>query len=604
MAKSSTAGIYLWLYRFPFTKYLADSIRPKLLKAGISEDPQYYAARLMFYILMSLIPSIIFILLGILIIIKLYFVTLDSRYIIASLMMFVFSIIIPFITYYALVIVSLANKTDQLKTGLDSETPAFSAVFVVFLKSGLTPKSLFESLSKVTALRYISQMSRFIVKRMKYLSEGLEESLEAAIKVSPSKVFNEYISTYLTAIRTGAPVLETMISKTKDVLKTLEIMASSAADKLSGVAEIYVVWLASGYITLFLAVLLFSIFPSITGGLSLPMVGVLLVIVVPIMNLIFVLMADSAQLKFPERKMTAYKVFWISFGIGLGLIFGLLIINNEIIQFLTLSGTLKDIPITVLIFTIGLLVASIPPSIVAIREIRKGTGYDPYVVRVLRAIAEGLRAGLSPETIIKNIKNSKELGKMRKILVEVDAYLNLGLTLKDALKRAAEKIDEFSSKVALISLADMIEVGSMTPETVEILAEQIESQIRIRREYNAKVRILLYMPYVGILLAIIATILLANSILQLLTGEGSQLYSSYGPLATASLLLPAATYIVAVSALWNSFLAGFLVGKLSHGKVAMGFIHSSILVVITAILIIISLQFSLVPKISPSTYSL
>jgi len=594
---------YLSLYRFPLTNSIANSLKPKLVKAGISEDPNYFAARIVFYFLLTLVFSILFIFIGAIAFIR-YSETLETRFLGAGLILIIFAIIIPAITYFTLTNVSISNRIDQRKTGLDAETPAFAAMFIVFLKSGLSPRSLFEGLSRIAALRYVSQMAKYIVKRMRYLSEGLEESLEAALNISPSRIFNDYIATYLTALRTGAPVFETMSSKTKDVIKLLELMASSAADKLSGVAETYVVWLASGYITLFLAILLFSIFPTFSGALSLPLMGALLIIFIPLMNLVFVLIADSVQLKFPERPLTAYKVFWISLGVGLITMFTLLILNNQLIKFLTLSGTTSDVPITVLILTISLLIASVPPAIVAIREVRRGTGYDQYVVRVLRAISEGLRAGLSPEAVIKNLKNSRELGKMRSILVEIDAYLSLGLTLKDALKKASERIDEFSSKVALISLADMIEIGSMTPETIEVLAEQIESQIRIRREYNAKVKILLYMSYIGILLAIIATILLSNSILQLLTGENARIYSSYGPLATASTLIPTAVYIVAISSMWNSFLAGLLVGKIGNGKVGLGFMHSAILIIITAAVIMILLQISLIPSVSTSTYGL
>ncbi|MEM0374391.1 MAG: flagellar assembly protein, partial [Sulfolobales archaeon] len=192
MAKSnskstfSTDSFYLLLYRFPLTNSIANSLRPKLLKAGISEDPNYFAAKIVFYFLLSLIASILFIFIGILAFIR-YTETLEARFLGAGFILIIFAVVIPSITYFVLTTVSISNRIDQRRTGLDAETPAFAAMFIVFLKSGLSPRSLFEGLSRIVALRYVSQIAKYIVKRMKYLSEGLEESLEAALNISPSR---------------------------------------------------------------------------------------------------------------------------------------------------------------------------------------------------------------------------------------------------------------------------------------------------------------------------------------------------------------------------------------------------------------------------------
>lgn len=268
-------------------------------------------------------------------------------------------------------------------------------------------------------------------------------------------------------------------------------------------------------------------------------------------------------------------------------------------MFLTLSGAESSINPTVIAITIGLLIASIPPGILAMKEVKRGTGYDIYVVAFLRAVSEGLRAGLSPEAVIRNLRGSKEMGKFNTVLDTIDIYNRLGYPLKDSFKKAAEQIMDFSSKVSLISLADMIEIGSLTPETVEFLADQISTQIRIRREYISRIKVLLYTPYVGIILALVASVLLGNSMVYVLSQQhGASL--SYGPLAEAQVLLPNALYIISVSSLFNSFLAGLLVGKLSSGRTSVGLIHSAILVIITVILLIIAQHITLVSTARPT----
>lgn len=39
--------------------------------------------------------------------------------------------------------------------------------------------------------------------------------------------------------------------------------------------------------------------------------------------------------------------------------------------------------------------------------------------------------------------------------------------------------------------------------------------------------------------------------------------------------------------MFNAFFAGFLVGKISNGRVASGFIHSATLVAITAVILLV-----------------
>lgn len=602
--KEGLSKIDLIFYNSGFVKDLAKELSKKLMKAGSTEDPQLFASRLLFTLILSILMSIVFIVFSIRFF-ELYRLTFTIKYLAGFLTLLIIGIVIPPVTYL-IQILQISQQIENRKIGLDNETPAFSAIFNVFLRSGLSARYVFEYLSKSTAMNYASQIASYINKRVKYLGESVETAIAESLNISPSKIFNEFLLTYITAVRTGAPVLETMEAKAKDILKSIELLASSAADKLSGVAEGFVIWLSSGFITFFLVLLLQAIFPSLAGSIPFPILASFAIFLIPLVNLLFIWVTDQTQFRFPERPLKAYKLFYLTFPLGIVIsIIVLYVIRSPIpllFYLIFLTGGVPQIPLTVFAFTIGLLIAAIPPAVLAIKELREGTGYDVYVVAFLRAIAEGLRAGLNPITVIKNLKDSPEMGKFRNILGTIYAYTVLGVPLKDAFKKASDKILDFSSKVSLVSLADMIEIGSLTPETVEALAEQVDAQIRIRREYNAKIRVLLYAPYVGIILALVASVLLGNAIYTILL---KQTYTTvYGPLASATILLPKALYIITISSLFNSFLSGLLVGKIGYGKTAAGFVHSAILVVITAILIVVSLHISLIPSVSPSSTSL
>jgi len=611
--KQNLSQFDLIFYKSSIIDGLAKSLEKKLKQAGLSDDPRMYASRIFFFLLVGIIVGAMLVALGILMF-RDYEITKSTKFAIVGIMGLLFGIIIPVVTYLVL-ISGVSQKVDNRKLGIESETPAFSALFLVFLRSGLSTRLLFENLAKTTAFTHINNVSKYIVKRINYLGESVERAIDESIKIVPSKLYDDLMTTYITAIRTGAPVFETMETKIKDVLKEIELAASRAADNLSGVGEGYVTWLSSGFISFFLILILEAVFPQL-HVMPIGMLGAFAVIGIPVVNILFVWVVDQTQYKFPEKPLRADKIFLMLFPVGIIIGIILMVILEPIIarvthqtpvapQYMiiglfTLSGNLSYIPATVIGLTAGLLIAAIPPYIIAKRELATGTGYDIYVARFLRAIGEGIRAGLSPETVIYNLKDSKELGKLQIILKRVYAYTRLGIPIKDAFKKASEIILDFPTRIAFSSLADMVEVGSLTPESVEILADQIDTQVRIRREYYSKIKVLIAMPYVGSILALIATVILSSAIISLL--NSSSFITSYGPLAAAQALVPRAVYIAGLSSVFNAFTAGLLVGKLASGRIANGYLHAGLLMVITAILVLVSLsiKFSFGTTVAPS----
>jgi len=596
---NSGGGLLASFYGLGIVQSMAKSVERKLLLAGMNVDPRIFAAQTFFYLLLSTAFSGILAFFGIYVLVKLYLVFRLAKFVVLGLMLLVFAIIIPPVTYL-LLIVNISQSIENRRVGIDAETAAFSAVFTIFLKSGLSPRILFERISKTAAFNYVVQMTLYVSKRINYLGESVEDALLNAIKISPSKMFNDFLVSYVTAVRTGAPVVETVEAKSRDILRQLELAASIAADKLSGVGETYVIWLASGYITFFLILLLQALFPGLSGSIPVPAFGALLILILPLVDGVFILLAEQSQLRFPEKKLSSYKIFYISVGAGIVVMIILLGLTRELRTFFTLSGGLSDVTPVTIAMTIGLLIASLPPAIITSRELKKGTGYDPYVVNLLRAISEGIRAGLSPEAIIRNVKDSREMGKLSTVLKRIYAYISLGYPLKDAFMKGAEEIMDFSSRISIISLADMIEIGSLTPDSIESLADQISNQIKIKREYESKVKILLYTPYIGVIISIIAVNLLSAAILGLITGNAYAF--STGVLGQARVLLPEAVFITSIASIINAFFAGLLVGKLGRGKVASGFFHAGVMTIMTAILIliIVHVHFTFGPAVPPT----
>lgn len=194
--------LFMIFYDTSLAKSLAKSLEPKLRKAGIPDDPQLYASKLLFYTTVSIVPTVLMVTLSVVVIDKLYLPTRVPKYLLGSLILVALGILIPPITYFVQQ-VFLSQRIYEREVGITSETPVFSSLFVIFLRSGLSPRILFENVSRVQAFEHVRGLSSYVSKRVRYLGEGVEEAVLKTLDVSPSKLFNDFMSTYVLAIRTG-----------------------------------------------------------------------------------------------------------------------------------------------------------------------------------------------------------------------------------------------------------------------------------------------------------------------------------------------------------------------------------------------------------------
>lgn len=599
-------------YNLSIVESRAKELEKKLRLAGVPDNPRKLAAKSFAMLFFSIIGSVLLAILGFFFLLKFRY-TGEHIFVFVSIMTLMLAAFLPVIAYL-ISIIDVSHRINVRKVGSEAETPAFSALFLVFLRSGISPKLLFENVSESATFTYISEIALYISKRIQYFGESIEKALSEARKTIPSDIFNKLITAYITAVETGAPVYETMQAKVRDIMKELELKASTVAGTLMTLGEGYITWLSSGFVVILLMLILKATY-STFASLPLGFLGLMAVILLPVVNLVFIWAVDQVQLRFPEKPPKANRLFIYMFPLGfvLGIVFmiafeeiisklpGQIPVSPEymIIDLITLNGNTSMIPATMLGFSAGFLIVIIPSYLSAKKEVSTGTGYDQYVATFLRAVAEGLRSGLSPEKVLESLKDAKELGKFSDVLERIDALLKVGYPLKDAFRKASEIIRDFSTRIAFLSLADMSEIGSLVPETVEILAEQIETQVRIRREYYARIKVLRNVLYVGSIIVLVTTVLLSSIIFSLIHSSGIQ-SSSF--LLVAQVLVPRAIYIISVASVFNALTTGLLIGKMSTGRVSDGFFHAGLLIVLTTALILVSLaiRFTFIPSTPPT----
>ncbi|BCS92809.1 hypothetical protein [Metallosphaera javensis (ex Sakai et al. 2022)] len=172
----SSLGIMGNFYELGIVKSISRSIEKKLLLAGLSTDPQLFAAQMFFYLMVSSVFSAILAFLGVYILVKFYLVFRLAKFAVAGLMFIIFAVIIPPVTYL-LLNVNISQSIENRRIGIDAETAAFSAVFTIFLRSGLSPRILFDRISRTIAFNYINQVLLYVSKRINFLGENVEDAL-------------------------------------------------------------------------------------------------------------------------------------------------------------------------------------------------------------------------------------------------------------------------------------------------------------------------------------------------------------------------------------------------------------------------------------------
>jgi len=232
----------------------------------------------------------------------------------------------------------------------------------------------------------------------------------------------------------------------------------------------------------------------------------------------------------------------------------------------------------------GTLIAlSLPPALIHLREARKSRNLGEAIASFLRDLTEVRKTGLSPEKSILAVA-SRSYGPLDPILRRIYTALSLGLDLEKAVARAISGYRDWLLLTNMRFLVDSIEVGGGSPETLETLARYAHNLTELDREFKKRLRSYIFMPYMGAVLVAASSILVLSFTAKstLLTGATSTTITPEN-LARVALLL-------GLGAVLNSWLMGLVAGKIQDGRLAAGFIHSIVLVLITVVTVAVTLR--------------
>lgn len=458
--------------------------------------------------------------------------------------------------------------TDESRQ-IDQELPFTILMFALMTASGVTLYEAWKKLRSVSLLPRTREEAKEIVRRVEVLARDPLTVMYRIAEETKSKAYREFLVGYVSAMKSGGNVLSFLRSKLSSILATRTAAAKQSVETLATLVEVYTVMLVVTLCCYILFVVMFSsgILNVMGASTSIEVSPVTYFLFMFLTSLISITLMVIAHIIRKSSLVALKRPYAIAAFPLIGtLIFLLMIMILPQLQFIV------DFLGAPTLSLICLLIISIPP-IFSYRKIAK-TNYaaEDAMPSFLRDVTEARKTGLSPETCIIQASKRREYGSFSEVLRMIRNQIEWGVPLRNIFENIGERIKSWPVLVNFFVLIESIEVGGGSATALEILTEYSEKSRDVEKTKRNMLK-----PY--ILLAFIWSILLAFTMttLTMIMNALNQM-AIVGVTQIATAMQPALGFFSA-GVVFQCWLSGFFMGKVSDGSFAAGFRYSAMLAV-------------------------
>ncbi|MCS7143355.1 MAG: type II secretion system F family protein [Aigarchaeota archaeon] len=561
---------YEWLT--PLILSISPRLPERLKSIGVRIYPEAYIGMLGFWLLVSMITSVI---ISVLLLIAQI-----------GLLVALIAMCIPFIIF-VLLLTYPSIIASNIKSKLESEFPYASFYMAVMISGGTHPFTSLSRLDRIGLTPTIGKVSRMIDISTKAWWLDPISSTEHIATILPQRDLSELLKGYASTVRSGGDVVSYFKRRAELIFDLFELKINALIERFSIYMEAYLaasVLLALGFYMMFMVSRTLRVgaeFLSIEAFFSFSY------LLLPLISVIFLYLADISQIKYPYYDMRPYRVLLISIIPSSIVLIALLApyISPELSLIFSPVNVFKYILIDyfgisrgfdlAISIAVSLIVLFIPPAIVEIKISRYESSVFKGAVQFMREVVEIRKTGLNPEKAIIEL-SGKNYGRFNKILKIIANKLAWGASLLSIYNYLEGRIRSWLTKISLFTFFDSIEVGGGTPETLDIMSSFNERLLAIEQKRRSSMRPLVIIPYIG-------AILLAFTSIALLGYMKESLLLAGRTLEFDQFLRTFLPPIVI-----NAAMMGLVAGKLSEESVAAGFKHSVLILFIMILTFLLS----------------
>jgi archaeal flagellar protein FlaJ len=545
----------------PFCRILADRM-PKLhediLKSNLNLSPEGIIALSLLFTYVS-VPFAIF---GAIELAALGFV-LEAIFV-------PFALAIPLLLGISIPKVSASSRSSAV----DNEIPYVVGYISVLAGGGISP---FVTLKRLAKAGDIFPACSKEAKKVLLLIEifGLDaiSALEQAAKNSPNKVWADLLGGYTAVLRTGGDASNYLESKLKDVFSYREQKIKAGSEFTGMMAEAYII------VTVVMGVALYTLFATqnlmSSGVTSVDPTMILLFagLMVPIISIVFIVVLGSSQVREPFSFDKPIYVLLACTPIA------------AIFYFLPLG-----LPIYMQL-GIGLILTSTPAAIIQHDYVAKKRAVEAKLSNFLRDISEVRRTGLAPEKTIEQLAD-RDYGGLAPHVKKISTQLAWGVPIRQVLQDFSHEVQSWVTRVIAFLLLEVVDVGGGSPKMFIDLADFTEKNAQLDKQRRSEVRPYVIIPYIGAILMVATTAMMVYFVnasafnpgsLGIAAGQTS--FGAGAGLPTPQVAGQLASLLLTAS-FFQSWVMGFVAGKMGEGSVSDGLKHATLLVLIGIITVI------------------
>ncbi len=556
----------------------------RLLSSSLSfTSPERFVARTLF---VTVVVTLITVALSLFLVIPNYgFFSTSLRYGMAfnkAFLPFTIKVLMGFaiLAVPPIIFVSLYNmpkiSSSDLAFKVDTELPFFSAYLSMMVSSGLSVFRAVERVASLSILETTARFSRIAYMRFKAFGEDPITALNDVALYSPSKGFMEFMIGYVTNVRTGGDVLHFVNTKLHDIVGATVERARRGAEMLSTLMESYIgsaVILLIGLDVMYLAQTvtpngnaLAAVNQAISSNF---MFGLL---ITPMITIAFMYLGEVSGFKTPFTDYRPYKVGGIAAAIAAAataLVFVSWFHGNLANRISAFGYSLDFTEVTSII----LILSFTPVAVYGSRVVSRRWELEKELSLFLRDFTELSKSGFVPEKIFETLSETRHYGELDSYLSEITKQVRYGEPLRNVINSVMNRMHSYLAKVFNWLLLESIEFGGARPEVLESLASFSSDIVTIQEDARARMKPLRFVPYIGAGILILTLAIMLSSIVSLAA------VLNHFPPSTIDLLSTS----FSISVIFNSFLMGFVAGKLGEGELAMGFKHAVALTALTLV---------------------
>jgi flagellar protein FlaJ len=482
---------------------------------------------------------------------------------------------------------SQPKPNKRLAEKLDRELPYVLTLITIMAASGITPFGSFTKLARYKLLPYIMKEARNIVGQVHILGEDPLSAMEKRGNASASRQYRDLLLGYVSTVRNGGDIASFLQSKMKAIFEYEVSIARQSVAKIGGLVDAYMIMQVIG-LSLYVVVVAMSSTASsdlMPSSMSSPIFSYLLIFVLlPGISLLILFVLD---------RVVSSSLVGAGAMLMRGIYFSLAAIGAFVA--LTVTGIIQQIINPIYAFPIFLMAASAWPAYKTMKIEKNMRGMESELPSYLRDVAESRKAGLSPEKCIIYASERLRNPAFQGVVKSFANQLEWGVPLRKIYENLASSVKSWSALIHFRILIEAIESGGGYTTSLEILAQSSEASYNTEREKESMLKPYFIIAFMVTAMSSITTLMVAQTFVDINKGITVPGADQNAPPPTPKEQLTS-TQMFAIGMAAQSWMTGFLVGKISSGSFATGFRYSIMLLAISTGAMIMTQEFHLSPS--------